>query len=64
MCIRDRCKGIVDTRNMFVLKHLCQHTFLLWRQCGEKFIFRLVVLCLGTVSYTHLRMLFPSELML
>ena len=43
----DICKGIVDTRNMFFLKHLGQHTFLLRGQRGEKFIFRLVVLCLG-----------------
>jgi len=43
----DISKGSMDTRNMFVLKHLGQHTFLLRGQCGEKFIFCLVVLCLG-----------------
>ena len=37
----------MDTRNMFVLKHLGYYAFLLRDQCGEKFIFRLIVLRLG-----------------
>ena len=32
---------------MLVLEHLGQYTFLLRGQCGEKLVFRLVVLCLG-----------------
>ena len=50
----DICKSIVDTRNMFVLKHLGQYIFLLRCQCGEKIILRLVVLRLGKPSpLTH-----------
>ena len=40
----DISKGSMDTRNMFVLKHLGYYAFLLRDQCGEKFIFRLIVL--------------------
>lgn len=43
----DICKGIMDTRNVFVLKYFSQHFSLRWCQCGEKIVFRLVVLCLG-----------------
>ena len=43
----DICKGIMDTRNVFVLKYFSQHFSLRWCQCGEKIVFCLVVIRLG-----------------
>ena len=46
----DISKSGMDTRNMFVLKHLGQYIFLLRGQCGEKIILRLIVLRLGKAT--------------